>query len=132
MPFSGLGGSARCGACKSELGAIARPVEIEGDSFFESLIEQSSLPVLVDFWADWCGPCKMMAPELERLAAKSAGRYLVAKLNTEGVPSLAQRFNISAIPSLVLFAGGKEVARTQGAQPAAQVQRFIEQALRVG
>ncbi len=130
LGFSNLGSQLRCGSCKHPLGPPAEALELEGEAVFDSLIETARLPVLVDFWAEWCGPCKMMAPEFQKLAAKTAGRCLLAKINTEGAPALAERHQIAAIPTLVLFHGGREIARTQGAQPAAQLQHFIERALR--
>ena len=86
--------------------------------------------MLVDFWADWCGPCKMMAPEVSRVASRSGGKFVVAKMNTEGLPLLAQRFNIHALPSLLVFSGGTERGRTEGARPAAEIQRFVERSIR--
>ena len=114
----------------TEVQVVLSPIEIAEEADFESLIGSSSLPVLVDFWADWCGPCKMLAPEVNRLAANNSEKFIIAKVNTEGLPTLAQRFQINALPTLVLFAGHKEVARTQGAQHAMQIQRFVEQTIR--
>lgn len=88
---------------------------------------RSALPVLVDFWAPWCGPCKMLAPELAKIAAEGAGRWLVAKVNTEELPGLAQRFRFSGIPTLALFKGGRETARQSGAMPAKMILQFIQQ-----
>jgi thioredoxin 2 len=130
VQFSSLGNTVRCGGCKTELPRLDSPIEIAEESDFESLIGSSSLPVLVDFWADWCGPCKMMAPEVNRVASTHSEKFIIAKVNTEGLPMLAQRFQINALPTLVLFAGHKEVARTQGAQHAMQIQRFVEQTIR--
>ncbi len=130
ISFARLGQAARCGRCKAELAGADAPLEIEEETGFESLMAGSQLPILVDFWADWCGPCKMMAPELKRVAAHADGRYLVAKVNTEGLPLLAQRFRIGALPTLVLMAGGNEMRRLEGARPASEIQHFILQSLR--
>jgi thioredoxin len=92
---------------------------------FQQEVLGSSQPVLVDFWAPWCGPCKMVAPELMKVAAEGAGQWLVAKVNTEEVPQLAQRFGISAIPTLVLFKAGHELARQAGAMPAQTILEFM-------
>ncbi len=87
---------------------------------------------MVDFWAPWCGPCRMVAPELARVAASSAGRFVVVKVNTDAVPELGERFRIQSIPTMAVFAGGKEVARTSGAMPAAQIESFVNGAVEVG
>ncbi|HMJ88960.1 MAG TPA: thioredoxin [Candidatus Acidoferrum sp.] len=118
----------RCGKCQAELHAPAEPIEIGADADFFSLTSRAALPVLADFWAPWCGPCKMVAPELVKVAAEGSGRWLVAKVNTDRLQNLAQRFGISGIPTLILFAGGTEVARQSGAMPAAHIRQFIESA----
>jgi thioredoxin 2 len=130
VAFAHLGEGARCGHCKEQLPRLELPIEIDEVEAFESLIETSNLPVLVDFWADWCGPCKMMVPEVKRVAASNAGRFVVAKVNTEGLPALAERFKISAIPTLLIFAHGAELARSEGALPSVQIQRFMELSVR--
>jgi len=98
------------------------------DAEFESLVLKSDIPVLVDFWATWCGPCRMVAPELQKVAARQAGKVLVVKVNTDELQDLGQRFGIRSIPTLAVFAAGKEAARTAGARPAEDIERFIEQA----
>jgi thioredoxin 2 len=126
MTYERLGQDFRCGNCHTELGPPAEPVEVTNENAFEALIQRSALPVLVDFWAPWCGTCKMMAPELVKAASASAGQCVIAKLNTEDVPALAQQFAIHAIPTLILFERGREVARHSGALPAAAIRQFIE------
>lgn len=93
---------------------------------FERTVKGDGI-VLVDFWADWCGPCKMMAPELARAAESAAGEWVVAKLDTEQLPAVAQRFQVTSIPLLVLFGEGRERAREAGARPAAAIRQFVQQ-----
>ena len=97
-------------------------------AFMKDVIEESKRqPVLIDFWAPWCGPCKMVAPEIRKVAAELAGKFLIAKVNTEEVPSLGRRYRVTAIPTMVLFSNGLEVARQAGAMPAPAIKKFIEQ-----
>ena len=128
MTYERLGQTFRCGKCRTELHAPAEPVEVKSESAFDAITRHSALPVLVDFWAPWCGPCKMVAPELAKVAAEGAGRWLIVKLNTEELPALAQRFRISGIPTLALFRDGQELTRQSGAMSAARIRQFIEQA----
>jgi thioredoxin 2 len=128
MRYEGLGQTFHCAQCKSELPPLNEPVDARSDLVFDALISRSKLPVLVDFWAPWCGPCKMVAPEFRKVAQETAGQFVLAKVNTEEVPSLAARFRITAIPTMTLFRNGLEVARQAGAMPAPQIRKFIEQA----
>jgi thioredoxin 2 len=121
----------RCGKCRSELRAPPEPVDVKSDLAFDALISRSALPVLSDFWAPWCGPCKMVAPELLKVANETAGHLVVAKVNTEDLPSLAQRFRVTAIPTMILFKNGFEVARQAGAMPAPAIRKFIEREVAV-
>jgi thioredoxin 2 len=122
---------ARCGRCKSALPPPSQPIEVPDARAFDSLVRDARHPVVVDFWAPWCGPCRMVAPELARVAASNAGRFVVVKVNTDAVPELGERFRIRSIPTMAIFEGGKEVARTSGAMPAAQIESFVNGAVRV-
>lgn len=128
LHYEQLNHSARCGKCKNEI-KVGEPVEVESQQHFDLLISRSPIPILVDFWAAWCGPCKMVAPEFEKVAASSSKELIVAKVDTDDQSSIAQRFNITSMPTLVLFKDGKEVARTSGARPAAAIKSFVQQSL---
>lgn len=105
----------KCGACGSPI-PLHRPLHLD-DATFDRVIASATLPVLVDFYADWCGPCKMMAPAVDELARTSAGVALVAKLDTEAATRTAERFRIRGLPTVVVFRDGKEFARKAGAMP---------------
>jgi thioredoxin 2 len=120
---------ARCGKCRTVLPQVAEPVEVPDEAAFDQLVKDHPQPVVVDFWAPWCGPCHMVAPELVKVAAANSGRLLVVKVNTDAVPELGDRFQIRSIPTMAVFQGGREVARTSGARPAAQIESFVQDAL---
>ena len=127
LAYERLGQTFRCGNCHTELSPAGEPMEVKSEAIFDALASHSALTAVVDFWAAWCGPCKMVAPELAKVAAEGAKQWLVVKVNTEELPGLAQRFRISGIPTLALLQGGREVARKSGAMPAAAILQFIRQ-----
>ena len=114
---------AKCGKCGEELFS-GEPADLGGQAL-ERQIARSDVPVLVDVWAPWCGPCRMMAPEFEKAAQALEPRVRFAKLNSDDNQDLAGRLGIRGIPTMILYAGGKEKARTSGAMPASQIMQWI-------
>jgi thioredoxin 2 len=119
LPPDRLSAKPRCGACKAPL-FDGHPVALD-EAGFRRHLERDGVPLLVDFWASWCGPCRMMAPEFERAARELEPSFRLAKVSTEEAPALAERLGIRGIPLLILFKGGREVARQAGMMPAAQI-----------
>jgi thioredoxin 2 len=113
-----------CGRCGQPL-LDGRPVELS-DAHFDRVVERSDLPVVVDFWAPWCGPCRQMAPQFEQAANTLKGRALLVKVNSDDNPRTASRFGIRSIPTLVRLDRGREVGRVAGARPAGQIVQFAQ------
>jgi len=118
-----------CGKCHQPL-FDGHPADISAAADFDRLIGRTDIPVLVDFWAEWCGPCRAMAPQFEAAAQKMEPKLRFAKLDTEAAPEVAQRFNIRGIPTMILFSHGREIARQSGAMSADAIAAFAQRATR--
>lgn len=118
-------GHPRCGSCRTDLPWIV----VAGDSDFRTIAEQSAVPALIDFWAAWCGPCRMVSPVLDKLAQEKAGELKLVKVDVDRAPELSRRFAVQSIPTLMVISGGKVVARQTGAAPAPALRIWLEQAL---
>ena len=128
-PHAHLGETGTCGRCQNPLPPPSAPADIADAAQFDALLAQSPLPIVADFWAPWCGPCRTVAPELVKVAQAGAGSFLIVKVNTEALPALGARFGVQSIPTLAVFRAGREAARTLGARPAPAITSFVHQAL---
>jgi thioredoxin 2 len=124
VPAEKLNQTPICGACQQEL--LSLPINATAANFSE-LVTESTIPVVVDFWAPWCGPCKMFSPTFQASASTNANQVLFVKVNTEAEQVLGSQWNIRSIPTLAGFKGGKEVHRVSGALPPAQLEQFVKQ-----
>ncbi len=121
VPAARVLDKAKCAACKAPLLPLRRPVPVASAADFDELVRSAPVPVLVDFWAAWCGPCRVVAPELEKIAEQRPGQLLIAKVDTESLGEVAARFAIQSIPTLVLFRNGAEANRLSGAMSASAI-----------
>jgi thioredoxin 2 len=125
IPVRHLADTGKCGKCGAALAPHALPIEVGSEAQFDEIVAGARVPVLVDFWAAWCGPCRTVAPEVKKAAHNLAGRALVLKVDTDALPDLSQRYQVQSIPNFALFSGGRLVRQRAGATDHRQLERWV-------
>ena len=124
IPPEHLADTGRCGSCKGPIPPAGEPIEAD-PALFDDIVQKVAVPVLVDFWAAWCGPCRMAAPEVQRTAENVAGRALVLKVDTDAHPALSERFGVRGIPNFMVFKDGKVVFQQAGYVPHTRMEEWL-------
>jgi thioredoxin 2 len=127
LRFNALERATKCGKCHTPLPLTSTPIDCANAELFDAATSSSSIPVVVDFWAAWCGPCRMLAPEISKVAKDLAGRALVLKVDTDANAELSSRYNIRSIPTIGIFQNGREINRASGVRPAAAIEAMVPQ-----
>jgi thioredoxin 2 len=125
VPARRLRDGPKCGKCKANLSLPVQPVTLDSAAAFHELVDNAPVPVVIDFWAPWCNPCRILAPELEKIARAKAGQIVVAKVNTDDLPELGHEFAVRGIPTLICFRRGREDKRVTGAMSAPALQNAL-------